>query len=151
MSINGQSIYIDWWFMLEPIGRMTKTLNRTMYVCGERPSKNCVTCIVFVIQHVCTAYLTKDRHHSSPITLKNVLVAWLQHFFTWIARSQIVLDALINEIDQVTVLTDEHRNEQITLQTNIEDLKTEFVRISNGIKRSIISSEKFNIRNLDAR
>jgi hypothetical protein len=31
MSINGQSIYIDCWLMLEPVGRMTKTLNRTMY------------------------------------------------------------------------------------------------------------------------
>jgi hypothetical protein len=31
MSINGWSIYIDCLLMLEPIGRMTKTLNRTMY------------------------------------------------------------------------------------------------------------------------
>jgi hypothetical protein len=31
MSINGQSICVDSWLMLEPIGRMTKTINRTMY------------------------------------------------------------------------------------------------------------------------
>jgi hypothetical protein len=31
MSIIGWSIYIDCGLMLEPIGRMTKTLNRTMY------------------------------------------------------------------------------------------------------------------------
>ncbi len=31
MSINGRSIHIDCWLMLEPIARMTKTLNRTMY------------------------------------------------------------------------------------------------------------------------
>jgi hypothetical protein len=53
MSINSQSIYADWWLMLEPIGCMTKTLN--VHVCGERLSKNCTTCIVFVIQPVCTA------------------------------------------------------------------------------------------------
>jgi hypothetical protein len=31
MSISGQSIYIDCWLMLDPIGRMTKTLNRALY------------------------------------------------------------------------------------------------------------------------
>jgi hypothetical protein len=29
-------------------------------------SKNCITHIVVVIQPVCTAYLIKDRHQSSP-------------------------------------------------------------------------------------
>jgi hypothetical protein len=57
--------------MLQPIGRMTKTLNRTMY--AERDHlKNCITCIVFVIQPLCTVSLIKDKHQSSPITLKNV-------------------------------------------------------------------------------
>jgi hypothetical protein len=31
MSINGQLIYDDCWLMLEPIGWMSKTLNRIMY------------------------------------------------------------------------------------------------------------------------
>jgi hypothetical protein len=31
MSINGRSIYVDRWLMLEPIGQMTKTLNHIMY------------------------------------------------------------------------------------------------------------------------
>jgi hypothetical protein len=31
MSINGWSIHIDCWLMLEPIGQMNKTLNHTMY------------------------------------------------------------------------------------------------------------------------
>jgi hypothetical protein len=31
MSIYGWSIYIDSWLMLEPIGRMTKNFNSTMY------------------------------------------------------------------------------------------------------------------------
>ncbi len=31
MSLNGQLIYVNCWLMLEPIGWMTKTLNRTMY------------------------------------------------------------------------------------------------------------------------
>jgi hypothetical protein len=54
--------------MLEPIGQMNKTLNRTMY--SERDHLKIVkTCIVFVIQPVCTAYLIKDRHQSSPKTL----------------------------------------------------------------------------------
>jgi hypothetical protein len=31
MNINGWSIYVDCQLMLEPIGGMTKTLNKTMY------------------------------------------------------------------------------------------------------------------------
>jgi hypothetical protein len=31
---------------------------------------NCITCIVFVIQPVCSAQLIKDRRQSIPITLK---------------------------------------------------------------------------------
>jgi hypothetical protein len=51
MSINCQTIYVDFWLKLEPIDRMTKTFNRTMY--AERDHlKNCLTCIVFVIQPV---------------------------------------------------------------------------------------------------
>jgi hypothetical protein len=58
--------------MLEPIGRMTKTLNRTMY--AERDHVKIVyKCIVFIIQPVCTALLIKDRHQSCPKKfLKNV-------------------------------------------------------------------------------
>jgi hypothetical protein len=36
----------------------------------ERPSKSDITCILFVIQPVCTAYLIKDIHQSSPIIFK---------------------------------------------------------------------------------
>jgi hypothetical protein len=55
MSINGQSISVHCWLMLEPIGRMTKTLNRTMYA-GETIKKlykmycicdqTCIYCLV---------------------------------------------------------------------------------------------------------
>jgi hypothetical protein len=71
MSINGRSIYIDCSLMLEPIGQMTKTLNRTMYAEKDH-LKNCKTCIVFEIPTVCDAWSIKDKHKSSPITLTNL-------------------------------------------------------------------------------
>ncbi len=45
--------------------------------------------------------------------------------FTWIARSKIVLDALIYQIDQIAVLTDQNRYEQITLKENNNKLAME--------------------------
>jgi hypothetical protein len=47
------------------------------HVCRERPSKNCVTCIVFVIQPVGTAQLIMNRHQSSPITFFKKNKKWL--------------------------------------------------------------------------
>ena len=35
---------------------------------------------------------------------------------TWIARSQIILDALVDQVNQVTVLTDQNRYEQVALK-----------------------------------
>ncbi len=46
MSINGRSIYIDCWLMLEPIGWMTKTLNLTMY--AERDHLKIVKYVLYL-------------------------------------------------------------------------------------------------------
>ncbi len=35
---------------------------------------------------------------------------------TWIARSQVILDALVDQVNQVTVLTDQNRYKQVALK-----------------------------------
>ena len=41
---------------------------------------------------------------------------YLTEAHTWIARSQIILDALVDQVNQVTVLTDQNRYEQVALK-----------------------------------
>ena len=41
---------------------------------------------------------------------------YLAEVHTWIARSQIILDALVDQVNQVTVLTDQNRYEQVALK-----------------------------------
>ena len=43
------------------------------------------------------------------------MIDWIE-WITWIARAQIVLDALVDEVDQITVLTDQNRYKKITLR-----------------------------------
>jgi hypothetical protein len=61
--------------LLEPIRWMTKIHYCTMY--AERDHlKNCLTCIIFVIQPICCAKLIKNRHQSSPITFIKKYLYW---------------------------------------------------------------------------
>jgi hypothetical protein len=89
---------------LEPIGRMTKTLNCTMYAETDH-----LKIIIFVIQPVCTAKLIKDRHQSGPITFKKnndysqkIFTSWKKVYTgsfcnKWISLNPITVFKLISQ------------------------------------------------------
>jgi hypothetical protein len=62
MSINGWSIYTHWWLMLEPIGQMTKTLNRIMY--EERDHLE-IVCNIYCIFNPTCMYCLVNKGQTS--------------------------------------------------------------------------------------
>jgi hypothetical protein len=102
MSINGWSIYVDCWLMLEPIGWMIKTLNRTM--CEKREHLKIVLYLVVFYTldlNECHFYFCIIEH-----TWKNQKIISLatKRAFKWIQKWSSTYYTLTNNYSLFNIL-----------------------------------------------